>query len=172
MEITLLPPHERYAEVFYQWRNEPYTLKFNPVVKRTLEEVRASLLEGPFVLAPLSENTNYRWFVECDGEVVGTVSLSCVNAMMKFGEIGYMISEAHHGLGIATQAVKLWTSLIFGNTDLRKLTASAAKKNIASLRVLEKVGYAQEGVLSEHFIVNGMPVDQVVFGMLRSNWHV
>ncbi len=90
--------------------------------------------------------------------------------MMGTAVIGYMIGEDFHGRGIATQAVKLWTSMIFDLTDIRRLTASVAEQNYASLRVLEKVGYKREGLLREHFIIQGTPTNQIVFGLLRSEW--
>lgn len=170
MKIVLLPPHPRYSEALLKWRNEANTLKFNPVKSTTLEELRFKLSEGPHELSPLKENVCYRWFIEADQELVGTVSLANVNLMMGLGEIGYMVGEEYQGKGIASQAVSLWTKTLFEQTNLRKLTASVADLNVASLRLLEKIGYRQEGFLVDHYLINGKPVSQAVFGVLRSEW--
>jgi ribosomal-protein-alanine N-acetyltransferase len=170
MQITILPPSVEYASSYHRWRNEATTLRFNPVKDRNLEELTESLRISPASLMPLEQGVDHRWFINCDGQTVGTVSLSDVNKMMGTAVIGYMIGEDFHGRGIATQAVKLWTSMIFDLTDIRRLTASVAEQNYASLRVLEKVGYKREGLLREHFIIQGTPTNQIVFGLLRSEW--
>jgi [ribosomal protein S5]-alanine N-acetyltransferase len=145
-------------------------LKFNPVKTRTLEELEEGLLKAPVSLNPLDKTVAHRWFISLDGDIVGTVSLSEINIMMGTAEIGYMIGEVYFGRGIATAALKLWTSMIFELTDIRKLTASVAEQNIASIRVLEKVRYKKEGLLREHYLVQNKPTNEVVFGLLRGEW--
>jgi ribosomal-protein-alanine N-acetyltransferase len=106
-----------------------------------------------------------------ENQVIGTVSLSNVNLMMGLGEIGYMIAQDFQGRGIATKAIRLWTTMLLEKTNLRKLTASVAEQNHASIRVLEKNGYKSEGLLVDHFLINGKPVSQHVFGLLRNQMH-
>lgn len=170
MIIKILPPSIEYAHLLHQWRNEPVTLKFNPVKTRTLEELQEILRISPVTLDPLDKTVAHRWFISLDDDIVGTVSLSEINVMMGTAEIGYMVGKAHHGRGIATAALKLWTSMIFELTDIRKLTASVAEQNIASIRVLEKVGYKKEGFLREHYLVQNQPTNEVIFGLLRNEW--
>ena len=136
----------------------------------SLEEVRSGLLKAPASLNKLDEGITYRWFIELQEKIVGTVSLSEVNLMMGYGEIGYTVGETNQGNGIATQALNLWTAMLFQNTDLRKLTALVAENNIGSLRVLEKAGYKKEGILRDHYLIQGKPTSQIVFGILRSEW--
>ncbi len=170
MNIKIIPPNVDYALEFYQWRNEPSTLKFNPVKNRTLEELKEILRNSPTCLSPLDTKAVHRWFIDLDDKIVGTVSLSEIDVQMGTAEIGYMIGEAHHNRGIATAALRTWTSFIFQNTDLRKLTASVSDQNLASIRVLEKVGYKREGLLREHYLIQEIPTNEVVFGLLRKEW--
>ncbi len=170
MLISIIPPDLKYAELLHQWRNEPKTLKYNPVKNRTLDELREGLSRSLKSLQPFEEKATYRWFIASDGEIVGTVSLSEINAMMMTAEIGYMLGETHHGRGIATSALHLWTQMIFEQTPLRKLSASVAEGNIGSLRVLDKCGYLKEGFFREHYINQGNAVNQVVYGLLKKDW--
>lgn len=82
LNIKIVPPNPNYAECFYQWRNEPNTIKFNPIKLLSLEEVRENLLKAKTSLKPLESSTTYRWFIELDNHLVRTVSLSEVNLMM------------------------------------------------------------------------------------------
>ncbi len=170
MNIKIIPSNIEYAQLLHQWRNEPITLKFNPVKSRSLGELQEILSKTPVELAPLDKTVSQRWFISVEGNLVGTVSMSEINSMMGTAEIGYMIGEAYHGRGIATEALKLWTSMIFENTDIRKLTAFVAEQNLASIRVIEKVGYKREGLLREHYLVQNKPTNQIIFGLLCKEW--
>ena len=52
--------------------------------------------------------------------------------------IGYRLLERYWGHGIATEAVSLMVSYLYGRTDIQIITASTMIENIASARVLEK----------------------------------
>ncbi len=171
-DIQLAPASTDYAKVFYQWRNESHTRKYNPIRDFSLREVRYNLAKSATSLKTLEESVSYRWFIMLEKNLVGTISLGEVNLTMKLAEIGYMIGEAHYGKGIATAALKKWTEFVFANTDLRKLTASVAEENFPSIRVLEKVGYKKEGLLKEHYLINDKPVNQAIFGLLRREFRI
>ena len=169
-KIELCLPQVEFAEMFLSWRQEPTTLKFNPIKSLTLDALKEQLGKCKHDLSNLEENCQYRWFVKVDAEFVGQVALNGFNQMMGTVEIGYTITEKHHGLGLATTAVRALLDRIFKETPIRRVVAYVHQKNIASCRVLEKLGFTQEGILREHYIVNGLPVNEVVFGLLRSEW--
>ena len=73
-----------------------------------------------------------------DGEVAGNVLLYQEEGRT---EVGYWIGKDYWGKGIATRALSEFLGLI----RIRPLRARAAKDNIASLRVLEKCGFAVVG---------------------------
>jgi [ribosomal protein S5]-alanine N-acetyltransferase len=170
LNIRIVPPRSEYAELLHKWRNEPITQKYNPVKDRNLGELRDGLEKALTSLSPFDYSATYRWFIECESRIVGTVSLSEINDMMKTAEVGYMVGKIDYGKGIASAALRVWTAMIFEKSDLRKLTASVAEENHASLRVLEKVGYQREGLLRDHYLIQGEPVSQLVFGLLRDEF--
>ncbi len=55
--------------------------------------------------------------------------------------IGYRLDSGYWGRGIATQAVELMISYLYGRTDTQIITASTMIENKASARVLEKNGF-------------------------------
>jgi len=89
---------------------------------------------------------------------------------MNYGEIGYGIAPEHHNHGVATQAVGLLIRKCFTESPLRRLLAYVHDENIASIRVLQKLGFTQEGILREHYIINGTPVNELLFGLLKHEW--
>ncbi len=156
--------------MFLSWRNEAHTLRFNAVKSLTGEQIREQLEKLPHILDPLSETATYRWFCEAEGVVVGSVSLSNVNLAMGLAEIGYMFGEKYYGRGYGTEFTRLWVAKIFAETPLRKLTALVAEENIPSNRLLQKIGFTREGLLREHFIIQGRAVSEVAWGLLRAEW--
>ena len=121
-------------------------------------------------LSDLRKFESYRWFTSVEGQVVGSVSLKNISHSIAYGEIGYGIAESHHGKGIATAAVRLLVEKIFRETNLRKLLAYVHEENIASCRVLEKVGFQEEGLLREHYVILGSPVNEILYGLLKREW--
>ena len=75
---------------------------------------------------------------------------------MLTAEVGYGVDAKAWGQGVGTAAI-------------RKLIAFVHEDNIASRRLLEKAGFVQEGLLREHYLVNGIPADEAVYGLLRSD---
>lgn len=58
----------------------------------------------------------------------------------------------------------------FDEMGLHKVIAGVLDGNEASMRVLEKLGFEQEGVLREHENSFGEYKDRYLFGLLRSEW--
>jgi predicted enzyme related to lactoylglutathione lyase len=89
--------------------------------------------------------------------------------MMRYGEIAYEVGEVYHGRGIGTKAVRKFVDKVFAETALRRIVAYVAEDNKASRRLLEKIGFVQEGICREHYIINGIPTNEVLYGILRSD---
>ena len=53
---------------------------------------------------------------------------------------------------------------------LRKIRAHMDAKNVSSMRVLEKLGFAREGILRSNQYVKGEFGDEAIYGLLREEW--
>ena len=82
-------------------------------------------------------------------------------------EMGYWLSEDFWGRGIATRAVTAMSEWAFDNYKLTRVFAMAFAHNTASIRVLEKSGFAREGVMQRSAIKNGVILDQILFAKVR-----
>ena len=168
--LNLIPYQPLFLDAFIVWRAQPLSIRFNPLKEMNREEISTMLEAEGAELTDLNKYENYRWFIEYDGEVVGNVSLKNISQMMKHAEIGYGIGEAHQGRGVATAAVKMLVQKCFSESPLRKLIAYVHHENVASRRLLQKVGFTQEGILREHYIINGVAQNEIVFGLLKHEW--
>jgi ribosomal-protein-alanine N-acetyltransferase len=168
--IKLLPYEPLFLLQFIEWRKQPLSVRHNPLKEMSENEIARMLETEGADLSDLRKFESYRWFVSVDGQVVGAVSLKNISHSMGYGEIGYGVAESHHGKGIATAAVRLLVEKIFRETYLRRLLAYVHEENIASCRVLEKLGFQEEGLLREHYVINGVPVNEVLYALLKSEW--
>jgi ribosomal-protein-alanine N-acetyltransferase len=88
-------------------------------------------------------------------------------------EIGYELAPEWWGRGAMTEA--LGAALRFGFTSmgLHSVEAHIHPDNTGSQRVLEKLGFVQEGYFRENYndLVEGRFTDTAVFSLLSTTWH-
>lgn len=103
-----------------------------------------------------------------DGELCGVISLESQSDIYRMtAELGYWIGEKYWGKGIATKAIALITKHGFEELKLERIYAGVFGFNIPSMKVLEKNGYALEGVFRNAIIKNDKILDEHVFAKLK-----
>jgi RimJ/RimL family protein N-acetyltransferase len=91
--------------------------------------------------------------IEIDGAAVGGVGIVVqTDVFRKNAEIGYWLGETYWGKGIITEAVKEMSDYAFRQFDIHRLYAGVFEYNKASMRVLEKAGFAFEAILKQAVI--------------------
>jgi RimJ/RimL family protein N-acetyltransferase len=101
----------------------------------------------------LTDPLDHSSVVELDGTVIGTASLDVRDALGQGtgapmtraeAEIGYILDPARAGKGYATEVAGALLRICFEDLGLHRVTAGCFADNIASWRVLEKVGMRRE----------------------------
>jgi ribosomal-protein-alanine N-acetyltransferase len=116
----------------------------------------------------LAQNPYHSLAIEVEGEAVGGVSLRVGQDIERVSaEIGYWIGEPYWGRGIMTDAVRLVTDYAFGALSLERVFAVPFVANVASCRVLERVGYVREGLMRRSAIKDGEILDQYLYAKVR-----
>jgi len=115
--------------------------------------------------------TLFQWGVEAmDGQLVGTCTLAHLDRANRRAELGFALGRAFWGRGYMAAALPAVLEFAFGRLGLHRVFADTDPQNARSIRALERVGFRKEGVLREHYLVEGEAQDAVVYGMLRSEW--
>ncbi|MFT4226015.1 GNAT family N-acetyltransferase [Micropruina sp.] len=104
------------------------------------------------------------------GAFLGWCTVSSWNPDFRSASLGYILSQDAWGHGYATEAARALLRWAFDTLDLNRVQAEADTRNLASARVLEKLGFVREGTLREDCIVNGDVSDTWVYGLLRREW--
>jgi RimJ/RimL family protein N-acetyltransferase len=106
-----------------------------------------------------------------DGSVLGFVRYTLVrlpDADLPYPEIGYGVpNEQRRGQGVATEATRLLVDYLFAGYPCERIAAFVDVENTPSRRVLEKVGFEQEGTLRRATFRDGRWRDVAVYALLR-----
>lgn len=103
-------------------------------------------------------------------EAVGGAGLSLrEDVYRRSAEVGYWLGEAHWGRGIATRVVRAVADYAFDSFDVCRLWAEVFEWNAASMRVLEKCGFALEARLRKSVTKDGQTVDALLYALLRED---
>lgn len=102
--------------------------------------------------------------------IVGTVSLFACDAQSRRAEIGYMLARAAWGGGLMHEALQALLTYAFDALGLRRLEADIDPRNERSARSLLRLGFRQEGLLRERWVVAGQVSDSALYGLLAHEW--
>ena len=84
--------------------------------------------------------------------------------------LGYWLTPSAWGLGYATEALSALVKWVFATwPKLNRLESDVYGNNAASMKVLTKAGFTREGVKRGAAEKNGVLVDEVIFGFVRSD---
>lgn len=133
----------------------------------TVDDARR-LLEEQAGLDDLSRGGWVQIAIVHAGEVVGDLA---VNLMADgcIAELGFTLAPAHHGKGYASEAAGAMVDALFAHTDVHRIAASIEPANVASMRVLEHLGFCEEGTSRCAERVRGDWVDDMRFALLRDD---
>ena len=97
-----------------------------------------------------------------NGTLIGRMSTR------RAAELGYYIAEPYWGRGFASCAVRQVCDHVFAHSDLLRIFAEPFADNAASCRVLEKAGFALEGILRQNAVKNGRIRDMKLYSRIKS----
>lgn len=85
-------------------------------------------------------------------------------------EVGFLFAPGAQGKGYATESLRAVCDYAFSEGDFRRLTATVTAGNLASRRVLKKMGFVLEGELRESYWLSGEWHNDWLMGLLRREY--
>jgi len=116
------------------------------------------------------EGTFYGFAITRGEEILGACTLSSLHPIYHFCNLGYWVRTSCHGQGIAGRAAKLVARFAFEELGLIRVEIVIAVDNLASLRVAEKIGAHDEGVLLNRMVVGKSIFDAKMYSLLPSDF--
>ena len=110
------------------------------------------------------------WAIVFDGVAIGGINIRFYYEHV-VAEMGWSIHRRLWNHGLATEAARAIVDTAFGAyAQLRRIGARADTRNVASHRVMEKVGMRHEGTLRQARVARGECIDEMHYGVLRLEW--
>lgn len=102
--------------------------------------------------------------IDVDGALVGQVNVSGIALGSYRGcHLGYWIDQRHAGRGVVPTAVALICDHLFTVVGLHRIEIAIRPENLASIRVVEKLGFRFEGLRPRFLHIDGDWRDHVIY---------
>lgn len=119
--------------------------------------------------------------VEFDGRVAGTGKVTVQDgwaqqevaeqARRTEAEIGWTLDPSLHGRGLGTELARELLAIAFDGLGVRRVVALCFADNVASWKVMEKVGMRREAhYIAESLHRSGRYLDGMTYAMLADEW--
>lgn len=157
--LTGLVSRNKYFWSTYEPLNRPEYYTVDTQYKKIQESLYLMGSQREFTFGIYDLSTDY---------LIGHIALYSIKRLpYSSGFVGYAMDEAYVGKGIVTEAVELIIHFAFEEVGLHRVEAYVAPENKASIRVLEKAGFQQEGLLRKLLYINGKWVDHYMYARLE-----
>lgn len=172
--LVLRPPTSDDIDQVLTWRNRPLVTKWLLRTEVNPDAFRKTWLDG------VDHPNDHSAVADLDGVIVGTGSLGVTDGMGQtqgdewrgaMGDLGYLIDPRYAGNGYATAIARALLHLSFTKLKLHRVTAGCFADNVASWKVMEKLGMRREqhGVQDSWHAELGW-VDGYTYGILAEEW--
>jgi ribosomal-protein-alanine N-acetyltransferase len=159
------------AQDYYAWMADTEVSRY---LGRPLANASEAAEEIGRFLASVQNGRAIRWAVEenATGRVVGRCHFFRWDTRNARASVGYALDRAHWGQGVTSRVVHTALEWACGadGPALHRVEAAAAVNNVASTRILEKMGFTGEGVLREYRHCADGYEDFGMYGLLRTEW--
>lgn len=156
------------AEAVFAYRSDPEIGKYQSFHPTNADETKAFILSKDLIF-----NTEDTWFqlgIYCNGIVIGDMGIHFVGPCNSQCEIGYTLARQEQGKGYAQEAVTAVVDYLFGTLKKHRITASLDPRNIASVKLLERIGFRREGLFVKSYFNNGVWEDDLMYAVLDEEW--
>lgn len=157
----------------YYVRNRAFLREWNPTTgdefyttafhAARLAQEQALMRDGRLLRLHLFDRAD----TACD-HVLGVIALNnIVRGAFQSCHLGYQIDRQAGGRGLMTEALRRVIRYAFDDMLLHRLEANIMPRNTRSLRVVERLGFANEGLAKRYLKINGAWEDHIHYVLLN-----
>jgi RimJ/RimL family protein N-acetyltransferase len=159
------------AEPLLENRSAPEVLRWQPVERKTIEEVREFLAQ----LVNVEPDTPDTWLGLAiirrdDRRLVGDIGARFPRKETWQCELGIGLGVPYHGQGYASEAMRALIGYLFETLDKHRVYASIDPRNHASVALVERLGFRREAYFKASIWWKGEWADDYIYAMLAEEW--
>ncbi len=177
--LLLRPFQDADLDLFLAYRNDPQVVQFQGWNTPYLYEAGREFIEKMKTSVP---GTPGEWFQlaiesrELNGEaprgLIGDVAFHITRTTPRMAYLGYSLAHRAWGKGYASEAVEKLLDYLFRVLDLHRVVADCDVNNLASIKLLERMGFRREAHYVENFWQNraGTWGSEYLYALLQREW--
>jgi len=168
--LSLRQPDQRDTPALFAIHRDEAVMRYYGMEPfQTAQEARDEI---DWFRALWTESTGIRWTITLKEKdrYIGDAGFHKYEQAHSRAELGYKLVKAHWGQGIMSEALTEVLKYGFATMGLNRIEALVDPRNIASARLLEKLGFATEGILREYEFEREQFVDLAMMSLLKKEW--
>jgi ribosomal-protein-alanine N-acetyltransferase len=139
----------------------PWAARHSPAAFRAMRRV---------VARRARQGTSLPFAIRVEGRLAGQVTIdNVVRGALRSGYLGYWLDREAAGRGMASLAVALVCDHAFGEVGLHRVQADIRPENGPSRRLVERLGFRQEGLLRRYLDIDGDWRDHLAYALLAED---
>jgi RimJ/RimL family protein N-acetyltransferase len=159
------------APLMLEYRSDPGVCRYQSFEPGTIADVERFISE----LLPIEFGVPGTWFQFAiqhreSGHLVGDIGAHFAENDARQVEIGFTVSPAFQRRGFGLESVSGLVGHLFEHCAVHRVYASVDPRNRPSVQLLRRAGFREEGHFRESLWFKGEWVDDMVFGLLSSEW--
>lgn len=116
------------------------------------------------------QGTHLPFAITAQGRLVGQVTVGQITrGAVNSGSLGYWVDQQMAGRGVAPAAIAVVADHCFGVGGLHRLEADVRPENTASRRVMDKLGFTEEGLRRRLLAIDGVYRDHIGYALLTED---
>jgi ribosomal-protein-alanine N-acetyltransferase len=162
--------HNNIDDIFTIFSNEQVTQFYdcNTFVSKTEAVAAIKMFRKRFI-----HKTGLRWGIclkeDSNKQIIGTCGYNSFVPRHR-AIIGYDLLPQFWNKGLMTEALKITVQFGFAQLEVNRIEAHVMLNNVASIKVLKKLGFVQEGILREYGFWKNTYHDVYLFSLLRKDY--
>lgn len=156
--LLLRPPTPDDLDAFFRIMSNPVSMRYWSTLPHADPSVTRSWLE-----TKLARNAagGQDFAIVHDGQVIGEVGAA------RRPEFGFILDPEYWGRGLGMEAATAFIAHVFATTQTAAITSDVDPRNVASLRLLARLGFAETGRASNTFLLGSEWCDSVYLSLPR-----
>ena len=158
-------PTQAEAVLEYLVRNRSFLWEWEPVKPDDFYTVEYQAAQLGKELDMMERGLLLKWWIskkEDPGSVIGMIGFSnIVRGAFLSCHLGYRLDELEINQGYITEALRKGIEVVFGQYGLHRIEANIMPRNGRSMRVVEKLGFTEEGLAKKYLKINGVWEDHI-----------
>ena len=150
--------------------NREFLAPWEPLRGEDYFTVAGQRADVEVALARYADGTSLPWvIVDDDGAIAGRITLNgIVRGSFQSCSVGYWVSQAAGGRGVATAALREVKAAAFGELGLHRIQAETLLDNVASQQVLRRNGFTRIGLAPTYLKIAGSWQDCILYQVINA----